>query len=66
MKDLQNVADFSFVKVPSHTDIKSNDIVDGMAGEEADKAIASLSIIPESEYKQALVALAHIAVHRTA
>ncbi|UJF19566.1 octaprenyl diphosphate synthase [Vibrio sp. SS-MA-C1-2] len=34
------------------------------AEEEADKAIAALSIIPESEYKQALIALAEIAVHR--
>lgn len=35
------------------------------AYEEADKAIAELSIIPESEYKEALVAIAHLAVHRT-
>lgn len=31
---------------------------------EADKAIAELSILPESEYKQALIALAHLAVKR--
>lgn len=36
------------------------------AEQEADKAIEALAIIPESEYKQALIALAHIAVHRTA
>lgn len=33
--------------------------------EEADKAINELSILPESEYKQALIALAHMAVNRT-
>ncbi|MGF1697329.1 octaprenyl diphosphate synthase [Vibrio lamellibrachiae] len=32
---------------------------------EADKAIAELSILPESEYKQALIALAHLSVKRT-
>lgn len=32
--------------------------------EEADKAIDALSIIPESEYKQALISLAHIAADR--
>ena len=32
--------------------------------EEADKAIAALSIIPESEYKQALISLAHLAADR--
>jgi octaprenyl-diphosphate synthase len=35
------------------------------AMEEADKAIAALSLLPESEYKQALVSLAHIAADRT-
>lgn len=35
------------------------------AQEEADKAIAELSVIPESEYKQALVTLAHMAVNRS-
>lgn len=33
---------------------------------EADKAIDQLSILPESEYKQALIALAHVAVNRSA
>ncbi|PWI33618.1 octaprenyl diphosphate synthase [Vibrio albus] len=32
--------------------------------EEADKAIAELTIIPDSEYKEALIALAHLAVKR--
>jgi octaprenyl-diphosphate synthase len=32
--------------------------------EEADKAIAALSIIPDNEYKQALISLAHIAANR--
>ena len=33
---------------------------------EADKAIDALSILPESDYKQALIALAHIAANRSA
>jgi len=33
---------------------------------EADKAINALSILPESDYKKALVALAHIAANRSA
>lgn len=33
---------------------------------EADKAINELSCIPDSDFKQALIALANIAVHRTA
>jgi octaprenyl-diphosphate synthase len=33
---------------------------------EADKAINALSILPESDYKQALTALAHIAANRSA
>ncbi|MBD0788620.1 octaprenyl diphosphate synthase [Vibrio sp. Y2-5] len=33
--------------------------------EEADKAIAQLAVLPESEYKQALVTLAHMAVNRS-
>lgn len=37
-----------------------------LAEHEADAAIAALSIIPESDYKQALIALAHIAVERDA
>jgi octaprenyl-diphosphate synthase len=32
--------------------------------QEADKAIKALTILPESEYKQALIALSHLAVHR--
>ncbi|KHA60788.1 octaprenyl diphosphate synthase [Vibrio variabilis] len=35
------------------------------AYQEADKAIAELRVLEESEYKQALVTLAHMAVHRT-
>lgn len=34
------------------------------AHDEADKAIAELAVIPDSEYKQALIALAHLAVQR--
>ena len=32
--------------------------------EEADKAIDAISILPESEYKQALISLAHLAADR--
>ncbi|SHO55618.1 octaprenyl diphosphate synthase [Vibrio quintilis] len=35
------------------------------AEEEANKAIEALKIIPENDYKEALIALADIAVHRT-
>ncbi|EGU41709.1 octaprenyl-diphosphate synthase [Vibrio ichthyoenteri ATCC 700023] len=35
------------------------------ANEEADKAIAELSVLPDSEYKQALITLAHMSVNRT-
>lgn len=35
------------------------------AEQEADKAIAALTAITDSDYKQALIALAHIAVNRT-
>ncbi len=35
------------------------------AEQEADKAIAALAILPDSEHKQALVALAHIAANRS-
>ncbi|MCY9802931.1 octaprenyl diphosphate synthase [Vibrio scophthalmi] len=35
------------------------------ANEEADKAIAELAVLPESEYKQALITLAHLSVNRT-
>jgi octaprenyl-diphosphate synthase len=34
------------------------------AYEEADKAIAELEVLPESDYKQALISLAHLAVER--
>ncbi|WP_319536091.1 octaprenyl diphosphate synthase [uncultured Vibrio sp.] len=33
--------------------------------DEADKAIEELSVLPESEYKEALITLAHVAVKRT-
>jgi octaprenyl-diphosphate synthase len=33
---------------------------------EADKAINALSVLPESDYKEALTALAHIAANRSA
>lgn len=36
------------------------------AEEEADKAIAALSALPDSQYKEALAGLAHIAVRRSA
>jgi octaprenyl-diphosphate synthase len=36
------------------------------AEQEADKAIEAIAFLPESEFKQALVALAHIAVRRSA
>jgi len=32
--------------------------------EEADKAIHALSVLPESEYKDALISLAHLAADR--
>ncbi len=35
------------------------------AEREADKAIAELNVLPESEYKQALITLAHLAVKRS-
>ncbi|GLO62048.1 octaprenyl-diphosphate synthase [Vibrio sp. MACH09] len=35
-----------------------------LAYKEADKAIAELSVVPDSEYKEALIALAHLAVKR--
>ncbi|NVD05639.1 octaprenyl diphosphate synthase [Vibrio sp. JPW-9-11-11] len=35
------------------------------AYQEADKAIAELHVLPESPYKQALVTLAHMSVHRS-
>jgi len=33
--------------------------------EEADKAISAIAILPDSDYKQALISLAHIAANRT-
>lgn len=36
------------------------------AEEEADKAITSLNLIPDSQYKQALIELAHVAANRSA
>jgi octaprenyl-diphosphate synthase len=36
------------------------------AEQEADKAIAALAMVPDSQYKQALIALAHIAANRNA
>ena len=35
------------------------------AEQEADKAINALNVLPESEHKQALISLAHIAANRT-
>ena len=35
------------------------------AEQEADKAISALQVLPESEHKQALIALAHIAANRS-
>ncbi len=35
------------------------------AEQEADKAISALNVLPESEHKQALISLAHIAANRT-
>ncbi|MGC9402246.1 octaprenyl diphosphate synthase [Vibrio genomosp. F10] len=43
----------------------SLDYTTSKALEEADKAIEQLSILPESDYKEALIALAHLAVKRT-
>jgi octaprenyl-diphosphate synthase len=36
-----------------------------MAEQEADKAINALAVLPDSEYKQALIGLAHLAVQRS-
>ncbi|MGB1263704.1 MAG: octaprenyl diphosphate synthase [Cognaticolwellia sp.] len=36
------------------------------AEQEADKAISAIALLPESEYKQALISLAHIAANRSA
>ncbi|MDG3087054.1 octaprenyl diphosphate synthase [Vibrio hannami] len=43
----------------------SLDYTTELANREADKAIAELDILPDSEYKEALVALAHLAVKRS-
>ncbi|MDW6002001.1 octaprenyl diphosphate synthase [Vibrio mangrovi] len=43
----------------------SLDYTQQKAQKEADKAILALNIIPDSEYKEALISLAHLAVHRT-
>ncbi|MGF1725160.1 octaprenyl diphosphate synthase [Photobacterium nomapromontoriensis] len=45
-------------------DVGSLEYTQQRAEEEAEKAIASLATIPDSDYKAALVALAHLAVHR--
>lgn len=44
----------------------SLDYTSNKAEQEADKAISALTNLADSEYKQALIALADIAVHRTA
>lgn len=46
-------------------DTKALEYTKKRALEEADKAIKAISIIPDSEYKQALVSLAHLAADRT-
>ena len=46
-------------------DTASLEYTAGLAHQEADKAIAELNVLPESEYKQALVTLAHMAVKRS-
>ncbi len=46
-------------------EVGSLDYTRQRAEEEAQKAVAALSIVPESEYKQALVALAGLAVNRS-
>lgn len=42
------------------------DFTQKMAEQEAEKAVAALSILNDSQYKQALIALAHLAVNRNA
>ncbi len=44
---------------------KSLDYAMGRAKEEAQKAVDSISILPESDYKDALISLAYISVDRT-
>lgn len=45
-------------------DTKALEYTKQRALEEADKAIAAITILPESDYKQALISLAHIAADR--
>ncbi len=47
-------------------DTKALEYTKQRALEEADKAITALSFLPDSEYKQALISLAHIAADRKA
>jgi octaprenyl-diphosphate synthase len=46
------------------SDTKALDFAMDQARSEAKKAIDSLSILPESDYKQALIALANLSVSR--
>ncbi|MCJ2375961.1 octaprenyl diphosphate synthase [Vibrio sp. ZSDZ34] len=46
--------------------VGSLDYTINKANQEADKAVAELEIIPDSEYKTALIALAYMSVNRTA
>ncbi len=46
------------------SDTKALEYTKQRAVEEADKAIQAISILPESEYKQALISLAHLAADR--
>ena len=45
-------------------DTKALEYTQQRALEESDKAITAISILPESDYKQALISLAHIAANR--
>jgi octaprenyl-diphosphate synthase len=45
-------------------DTKALEYTKKRAIEEADKAVSSIAIIPESEYKNALISLAHLAADR--
>ncbi|MEL0659330.1 octaprenyl diphosphate synthase [Psychromonas arctica] len=46
-------------------DTKALEYTKQRAMEEADKAIEAISILPESDYKEAMISLAHIAANRT-
>ena len=46
------------------TDTNALEYTKQRAIEEADKAISAISILPDNEYKQALISLAHLAVNR--